>query len=357
MRKFFLLLGAALTISTAHAQLLQPNEAAVVYFAPMSYLVLDFEFTTEIREAGPYAKYAESLLGVKDAIQTNETTYTLGKVDIYTRTVADTTRVRKVVPEQGFPAQLLTLDGRGLLVGYNLPYEDKDKKPCTPSQARTNVTTPQAMPLTDEQLNVQDEEARATAIVKQIYRIRESRMYLLSGEVEHAPADGRAMKLVLDELKEEETQLLSLFIGRVTTTTDRHLVEFLPTRNETREQEQWKLFFSAENGFTMPDNLEADTILVSLIAHRQAYKEPEELIVTKKGKNDKVVPQTSQIIYNLPGSAEISVTYRNALFGGKTLPIAQFGIDVPLTRELFTGKTLPVIRFNTRTGNIESINQ
>ena len=356
MRKIVLLLGAALTISVAQAQLLQPNEAAVVYYAPKNCLVLDFEFTKEIREAGPYAKYAESLLGVKDAIQANETTYTLGKVDIYTRTLVDTTRVRKVVPEQGFPTQLLTLDSHGLLVGYNLPYAEKDRKPHTPSQTRAEVSTPQVAPLTDEQLDVADEEARAKAIAKQIYRIRESRMYLLSGEVEHAPADGRAMKLVLDELKEEETQLLSLFIGRVTTDTERKKVELMPAQEDT---EQKILLFSAENGFDVQDSLHTDTIFVSLVAHRQTYREVEEpVVVTKKGKSEKVVaPQVSQIIYNLPGSAEINVSYRHALLGGKTLPIAQFGIDVPLSRELFTGKTLPVIRFSTRTGNLESINQ
>ena len=49
--------------------------------------------------------------------------------------------------------------------------------------------------------------------------------------------------------------------------------------------------------------------------------------------------------------------YRDKFLGSKVQPIAQFGIDVPLSRDLFTGATLPIIRFNTRTGNIESISK
>ena len=65
----------------------------------------------------------------------------------------------------------------------------------------------------------------------------------------------------------------------------------------------------------------------------------------------------SQIVYNLPGSAEVKVLYMNRLIAGKTIPVAQAGIDVPLPKSLFTGEHLPVIIFNEKTGNIVSISK
>ena len=354
-RNGYLLLVAALVCSTMQAQLVRQNEMALIYYAPKNYVVVDFEYSVETREAGPYAKYAESLLGVTNAIRENSTTCVLNKAEIGSRTVADTTRAHKVVPEQGFPTQLLTLDNRGLLLGYNLPYEAKNKTRQHNKSAKPEVTYPESMPLTDEQLDFRKEEDRAKAIAKQIYRIRESRVYLLGGEVEHAPADGKAMQLVLDEMKEEEQKLVSLFTGRITTVTKHYEACFLPGENGKKDQEEWQLYFSEENGFTQPENLDADTITIRLNAAWQTYK--PVAVTKKKEKVDKNAPQASQLIYNLPGSANITVTYKDKFLGSKMQPIAQFGIDVPLSRNLFMDATLPIIRFNTRTGNIESISK
>lgn len=354
-KKIFGLLGTLVVCGMVQAQLLKENEMALVYYAPKNYVVLDFEYSVETREAGPYAKYAESLLGVTNAIRENSTACVLNKVEIASRTVADTTRAHKVISEQGFPAQLLTLDSRGLLVGYNLPYESKSQSHHHAAHKKQDISYPAAMPLTDEQLDFRNEQERAKAIAKQIYRIRESRLYLLSGEVEHAPADGKAMELVLEEMKQEETQLVSLFTGRITTRTEHYEVSYLPGENGKQNKEEWQLYFSSENGFTLPENLDADTIKISLAASWQTYKPAE--ILKKNAKPDKNAPQPSQLIYNLPGSAEVTVIYKDKFLGHKVQPIAQFGIDVPLSRDLFTGSSLPIIRFNNRTGNIESISK
>ena len=75
----------------------------------------------------------------------------------------------------------------------------------------------------------------------------------------------------------------------------------------------------------------------------------------KKNKKEPVVSEPSQIVYNLPGNANVLVTYRGQQLRSKVVPVAQFGVDVPLSKDLFTGNTLPVITFNEKTGNIVSI--
>lgn len=355
MKKIFLAMMAAIAaLSPLQAQLLQQGEMALVYYAPKNYVVLDFEYTINTYEAGPYARYASSLLGMNETIHETRTEYTLDNVRMSTRTVADTHRAHKVLPEAEFPTQLLTIDRNGLLVGYNLPYEQQAEKSKPATNRANNEQAPTlSLPLTEDQLGIRGEEARAKAIAKQIFRLRDTRMYLLSGELEHTPADGAAMKLVLNELQQEEERLLALFAGSHKTRKEHKRVEYLPTEQGDSQREV--LFFSPENGFTSPENVDADTVVIKMTAHRQEVQ--PVIINSKKKKADKNAPQPSQLIYNLPGQVDIKVTYVGKIMNERTLPIAQYGIDVPLARSLFTGATLPIIRFDTRTGNVQSIQQ
>ena len=63
----------------------------------------------------------------------------------------------------------------------------------------------------------------------------------------------------------------------------------------------------------------------------------------------------SQLFYNLPGSAKVVVEFGNNSHTSAILPIAQFGVAVPLAQTLLLQKNTPQIYFNTQTGNILTI--
>ena len=354
MKKGFLMLIGAMMISAVGAQQLTEGEMALVYFTPKNNVLLDFDYTVDVYEAGIYHKYAEEMLGISEAISETRTEYQLTKVKIGRNTLADSNRPHKVVPDKVFPAQLLSIDSRGLLMGYNLPIEKEKEEQHKPKADRPKQKSAddafQFLPLTDEQLEIRGEEARAKAVAKQIYRIRETRMFILGGEVENPPADGQAMRLVLKELDEQEKELVALFIGRHSSHKEHKQIVHQPIENAA--EERFCLYFSDENGFTSPENIDADSIIVTLKVNRQSA---QPAVVSKK--QDKNAPVPSQLVYNLPGSVDITVVYKEATLAEKNIPVAQYGIDVPLSRELFTGDKLPVIRFDTRTGNIRSIQQ
>ena len=52
---------------------------------------------------------------------------------------------------------------------------------------------------------------QAEVAAKQIYRIRESRLDILTGEADNLPPDGDAMKLVIQQLEAQEQALSQLF--------------------------------------------------------------------------------------------------------------------------------------------------
>lgn len=364
MKKVFVLLVGAMMAVNVSAQVVEEQETALVYYSPKTEISLDFCYTMEVQEAGPFAMYAEELLGADEFIAEDKTTYHLNDVTIGSKTQTDYQRAHKVPADTELPL-LLTINDKGILVGYNVPTENqnassKKDHPCK-KECKESKTALSVAPYTEEILKATDSAGMAESIAQQIFHLRETRMYLLSGEVEHAPADGKAMQLVLEELRQQEQALTELFIGTRSTQTVHAHFTLQP------EQEEHLLFFSAENGFTDGDNIDADTIRVDIALKAQSYvQKAEEPVIeepaqkNKKSKKEAVQPAkpaASPIVYNLPGSADIQVIYQDRVLGTKTMPVAQTGIDIPLPMSLFTGQTLPVIRLNEKTGNIISISK
>ena len=95
------------------------------------------------------------------------------------------------------------------------------------------------------------------------------------------------------------------------------------------------------------------TLEAQTLAAGEAAEEPAK----GKKKGQVTTPELSPIVYNLPGSAEVKVVFQDRVLAGKTVPVAQLGVDVPLPKELFTGEQLPIIVFNEKTGNIVSISK
>lgn len=367
MKKSILVLLGAMMMCMVNAQVLKHDEPALVYYSPKTVVVVDFTYTVETQEKGLYAEFAKAMLGANDAIMETRSTYTLDDVTIGTKTETDYSRPHKVDAESGIP-MLLAINEKGLLSGYNVSASTERRHPC--KQKEDSQVSPEQeanttiAPLPEEILKAGTPEAQAREIAKQIFHIRETRMYLLSGEVEHAPADGKAMQLVLDELDKQESALTELFIGKKSTKTAHKVMNYRHididrTNDATRVNRggyKYLLYFSEENGFTSAENIEADTIFTKVQLTTVPYFKP--IMEEQKDKKKKEpTPSPSQIVYNLPGRGEVEVSFKGKRLASQSVQLAQLGLDVPLPKSLFTGNELPHIEFSEKTGNIISISK
>ena len=348
MKRIFVILAAVMTLCTMQAQVLEENESAMVYYSPKTELYLDFTYTVERFERGQFAEFAEAMIGASDAVMETRSVYTLQDVQIGTNTTTDYSRAHKVSTNAGFP-MLLNINEKGLLTGYNVRHSGarfaskKDKE----SEMEVKPKTPRTLvpPYPEEVLKAANPDAQAHEIAKQIFHLRETRTYLLNGEVENAPADGEAMRLVLEELNKQERELTRLFVGKRFKHVEHKRVRIMP------DNAGELLFFSEENGFTDSDNIDADTIEVRMRCQQQVIQP----ITDPKAK--KKVPEMTQIVYNIPGHCAVNVLYKGQKLADLAVPVAQFGVDVALPKSMFTDQELPKIVFSDTTGNIESINQ
>jgi hypothetical protein len=238
----------------------------------------------------------------------------------------------------------LSHDGR--LLGYNCstqPAVNTTQPAINSTQPAINTTPHNAvLPLLEEQFIAGSVAKMAEGAAKLIYRIRETRLQILAGDVEHLPADGKSMQLVLDELDQQEQQLVELFIGKITTQSYTQQVLYTPAKSVENDV---LCRFSVHKGLVDTNDLSGEPVYISVNAHKQVA---QDIIV-----EDKKV-ELSALYYNLPGSADITLQYKDKQLTHHTA-VAQWGYALPLAKALFVGKKQVSIQFNPETGNILSI--
>lgn len=340
---WMLLCSLVMSINT-WAQIVQENEMAIVYYMPYTNVDVVVDYDEEILTAGPFCHFTEEFLGIYDYIEQDEINYSLKKARVKIHTTPDTNRAYKIVASNDIPMQYLSLTKNGILYGYNVEESQKESENSSKTKKNDVVKAPLPAPYTEDQMKSQSLRAMAEATAKQIYRIRESRMYILGCEVEKAPADGKAMAIVLEELANQERQLVELFIGKREIKTHRETYHCTPSKNE----EYVLARFDKKKGLLLAESEEGEPIMLTMRTHRQ-------ILGAATATYDKKAPQPSGLYYNLPGSCEAYLYYMDKCLDEYSFAIAQLGVSIPLAKNLFTGKQLPKILFDTKTGNIRSI--
>lgn len=343
-KRFFMSVCMLCIAACTMAQSMYEDDLSVVYYMPLTQLAITVEYDETTIQPGPFNLYAERYLGEHAVVTETQKRFAITSVRMEPHTVADTQRSIKVDADAVAP--YLTLTPQGLLYGYNVgPFTSTAADPIIVSQPAEQVNT--LMPLMEEQLVASSTAKMAEGAAKQIYHIRETRINILAGDVEHLPADGKSMQLVLDELDKREAALSALFIGTTTVQHHSHTYYITPDKDINK---QIIGRFSQFAGIVKSDNLSGEPLRLSIKGERHTLL-PMQIEETSKKK----APQPSPIYYNLPGSASVCLEYGNEIVIQTSYPIAQYGVAVPLSKSLWTTKSTPKIYFNTQTGNILSI--
>ena len=333
-----------MAVGYTNAQVVRENEAAVVYYMPKTELVITIDYDVVTQTPGVFYQYAERYLGAEDIIRENNTNCQLRTVSIATESSADTNRAYKVTAQKGMNTQLVTLSEDGRLVGYACSSLEARGERREARGERREARGEELMPLLEEQFMAGSVAKMAEGAAKQIYRIRETRLNILAGDVEHVPADGKAMELVLNELEKQEQELVALFVGTTQVTRHTHTVRYTP---EESVENEVVCRLSAHNGIVDKQDLSGEPLYLSLEAKKQT--------LLPGVYYDKNAPVLSQIYYNLPGEAQVALSFKGKKVAEQNVTVAQYGVAIPLVQDLFTTKPTPIIKINKETGNILSI--
>jgi len=353
---FFLLAGICLQ---AEAQRSDKNTApvmsdGVVYSLPRTGIRIHVTATREKLFAGPYAQFAEAMLGLKNAPMADRERWTITGVEVETFSEPDPDCVYKA---KGWAGALVNLTPEGVIAGINATTESKAMlAPVTTFLEDQPVPD---FPFKDLSLNPffekPDSTARNVIVAKTLQekaqeaahtvtKLRKRRFKTLANGYEEQLPDGKAYNVMVEELGKLEDEYVSLFIGKTYTGTYHYTFDFIPDNNSASGEVVFR--FSDTKGVLPKTDLSGKPMQIEL-------KKLDGLAASQSKLKSPAAATSSEVFYRMPGKAELRLMNGVSLMAFTSLDIAQYGTVLAVPEELLDGNHR--IQFHPETGTIKSI--
>lgn len=353
-------LSAVLTATLISAASLQAQEVqqvtigenltyGITYSLPTTAIIISVESTCAKTEAGPFAAYAEKFLGVRDAVQTDQSLWEIQNITMQSVAMADSARTYHIeFPEKGLlPTFYLTNDR--CLCSINREPQELAALPEEKVIDLTGKAPYKASDvLTGEILKAGSKLKQAELVAQEIFSIRESRSLLIKGEADNMPGDGASLQLMLDNLSAQEEALMTLFVGTTTKTQQTRNYTYIPKEETTRDL---AFRFSKHLGYVDIDDYAGEPYYVSI---QMTEDNREQIIPGAKTKKR----SENGIAFCIPGKAHITLLDTKKTLTEGDIYLSQFGRVEQLPQGQFTDKKRPCsAAFTPATGAIKIFEQ
>ena len=331
----------------------------VTYMLPQTEIKIEAEATRQHYEPGQFSKYAERYLRLRDVKQEAETSWTLDEVKVNIVGVPDPSNIYFVEMKDRTTAPLMELTADGIVRSINLPFsgDKKVEQPQAKQQEDETLPDPRTF-LTEEILMTNSTAKMAELVAREIYSIRESKNALLRGEAENLPKDGAQLQIMLDNLNKQEKAMVQMFEGKVTTETHHFTKRVTP-----EEMSNHVVFrFSKKLGFVEADDLAGEPVELTIVNKQLIPEQPAE----PEGKSSRSIisiltngnkSAIEGVAYNVPGKADVKLTYQHKDIINTELSLTQFGTREYLADQLFNRNTVTKVQFDVNTGALLKIDR
>jgi hypothetical protein len=306
---------------------LNKGESAVVYSLPKTEFCVEIVTEKTTQRPGLFYRYSERYLATKK---------------VTARPISDPNRTFPFSPDKSVQHIRLTVNSQGILCGVNVNCEPEkaveQKAVLTPKE----VSKPDViLPLGEDYMMVGSEAKLAEGVAKQIYRIRESRLSLLTADVDKMPADGASFKSMLEGQDKMERELTEFFLGKTTTETQAQTIVVTPA-SAVNNQVLFRL--SAFKGIVAADDLSGVPYYINIVPENSAASQSDTKFKFDKSNLYTLLPVSTQFSIN----DGINTLYSQQFF------VPQFGKLLPLAENILKQSNLKVI-VDSFTGRLLSI--
>lgn len=330
----------------------------IAYALPRTGIKVHVEAMREKFEPGPYAGFAEQLLGIQNAKTRPSVKWSITNMKIETFAEPDPEQVHKAMGEGAFT---ISLAANGCISGINSP-----KTTELPLQTSSNKTfqkpdiddgfsfdyfsdTPFVIP-GDSTNNFRPTrvsvEQKAAEAAQRVLDCRMNQYDLAALRIDGEYPDGKAYEVSLEELKRTEQNYIKLFVGRTTYKSETYSFDYVPGSKDNNTAVIFRI--SEENGVVPATDLSGKPVMIEF---------DEVSGLTDKYKNQAVSENpesgSSGVYYRMPGVANIKITYELNTLATTRATIAQFGVIAPFPEDLLGGAY--AIEFHPETGAIKSV--
>lgn len=343
MRKFSLIMVLAMVLLPLAAQknlVLTEGSPVFIYALPKTVLCFDVEVEKITQTPGQFFQYSQRYLATTNVITEEKVSYGVKSISIYQKSIADPARTFQM--DMKSAANYPVVNQQGIICGVNISLpEMKTRQTNIERKVNEKTSSDDLLPLGEEFMMAGSTAKLAEGAAKQIYRIRESRMMLLGGDMEAQPSDGKALNAMLEGLDRTEVELTSLFVGKTKAETKIHTVTLIPDSAVTN-----KVLFrlSAQRGLVDASDLGGAPFYISIT--------PETIKTQAPAPKSK--PEKTAIFTVLPANTRIKVADGAKSYLEKELQIPQLGVLVPLSEKIFNLRNVKIHIDNT-TGRLLSV--
>ena len=354
MKKTFLTIAGVLASLVCSGQTTKvltaekSNEYGLVYSLPVTALEIEVTASHQVEKKGPFYLYAKKLIGTDKAVSEDNEKWTITEISVRPYGVPDSGTQYLMQLRPGALTSI-TVDSDGMLLAIN-----REVPASSGNNGKSKKTTEKVKwPTGNEYLDFVDEDfvaskssaKQAQLLAESLMEVRESKLSLTRGTADAMPADGKQMELMLASLGQQEAALTAAFTGTVTTEYISRKYTFVP-EGDTEE-----ILFRMSDfaGFVDADDLSGDPVYLKVETINEA-----SLPVDAKGEPKKM-PKNA-VVYNIPGSAQVTVSSLGKTYFDKEIQMAQLGMTFGLDPALFTDRKEPSFAvFDPVTGALQEI--
>ena len=319
-------------------------DEGVVYYLPKTQIEMMVTATKVTYTPGELCQYANRYLRLQGILAQPSEHWEINAIKVNAIGVPDAQKAYSIkVKDKMVTSQVeLTEDGIIKAINTTAPQEEKARKE-KPAGKQKRVDPRNFM--TEEMLMAGSSNKMAELIAKEIYNIRESKNSLTRGQADYMPQDGAALKIMLNNLEEQEKALTEMFSG-TTDRTEKTFTFYVEPEQEITDQVVFR--FSKKLGVMKENDLAGEPVYIS-ITNENTLPPADEAAKAKK--------KLEGVIYNIPGKGKVIVKTTDKTWFNGELPVTQFGETEVLLDNLFNKKVNTRVIFNPVTGGIAKIDK
>ncbi len=343
---FLSLQGMAQRRDRTDPPLLPTITEGVVYALPKTGIRVVVTAKQTTFAPGPYAPYADQLLGIRNVKMQPEIRWEIQSVKLETYAQPDPAHTYLL---SGAAAGALHLTSDGILAGvYTGVGETFAASNRSVSLAVENLFDHLTFHTLIDNPAVSGRtspDQRAMQAANRILRSRNVRFDIAAGLLDEFHPDGDAYRSSLQELHHIENELLTLFTGKSESREYTYCFDYLP---HAATEGEVVFRFDDSRGFLPKSDLSGKPVMISVAPDQGLQSKLQELNST--GNN---MPGTTALFYRQPGRAEVEVMVGLEPIASGSLVVAQFGAVAPLPAILLNGSFS--IGIHPLTGALQSV--
>lgn len=290
----------------------------VPYIVPKSGVKVTLNVACEQIKKGPYAKFAQQLLGVNAPLN-DKTTYEIVSASLSGFTEGDVSSIYTISDAKAAPLEVV-----GLEVEYdNAPKasvpttKDGVNNPVFSDLSITPIVYQSSTSLSSDRTSTREKsvEEMASDAANTIFTLRKRRFDLVTGESSEG-AFGAGLSAAIEEMKRIEDEYLSLFVGKKSVVVKEFQFDVVPTVGQSNYV---VCRYTKDGGVIDATDVSGEPIL--LVVNPEGTVRPS---VDKKS----TTAVRGAITYRVADMANCKLLNSQTLIDSKRLPILQYGATI-----------------------------